>query len=112
MKYDTILKNFQNFLSKFKLFKNFCIKIYEILIYLSSISNNSVYYIFIIYFLYIFILYFHIVLKVLKELVQMTTVEEVQTRNAVEEVHGQIFEVGPRYINLSYIGEGAYGMVV
>lgn len=29
-----------------------------------------------------------------------------------EEVHGQIFEVGPRYVNLSYIGEGAYGMVV
>ncbi|GAB6018434.1 Mitogen-activated protein kinase 1, variant 2 [Chamberlinius hualienensis] len=27
-------------------------------------------------------------------------------------VRGQIFEVGPRYINLSYIGEGAYGMVV
>ncbi|KAH1009564.1 mitogen-activated protein kinase 1-like [Dendroctonus ponderosae] len=27
-------------------------------------------------------------------------------------VRGQIFEVGPRYTNLSYIGEGAYGMVV
>lgn len=27
-------------------------------------------------------------------------------------IRGQIFEVGPRYINLSYIGEGAYGMVV
>jgi mitogen-activated protein kinase 1/3 len=35
-----------------------------------------------------------------------------ETRNGVEEVHGQIFEVAPRYVNLSYIGEGAYGMVV
>uniref|UniRef100_A0A9J2PPM4 Mitogen-activated protein kinase n=1 Tax=Ascaris lumbricoides TaxID=6252 RepID=A0A9J2PPM4_ASCLU len=41
----------------------------------------------------------------------MTTLE-AQTRNAVEEVHGQVFEVGPRYVSLSYIGEGAYGMVV
>lgn len=31
--------------------------------------------------------------------------------NAVT-IRGQIFEVGPRYTNLSYIGEGAYGMVV
>lgn len=30
----------------------------------------------------------------------------------VEIVRGQMFEVGPRYTNLSYIGEGAYGMVV
>lgn len=30
----------------------------------------------------------------------------------VEIVRGQAFEVGPRYTNLSYIGEGAYGMVV
>ncbi|KAM4717871.1 mitogen-activated protein kinase 3 [Anableps anableps] len=29
----------------------------------------------------------------------------------VETVKGQIFDVGPRYTNLSYIGEGAYGMV-
>lgn len=29
-----------------------------------------------------------------------------------EVIRGQIFEVGPRYTNLSYIGEGAYGMVV
>lgn len=29
-----------------------------------------------------------------------------------EIVRGQAFEVGPRYSNLSYIGEGAYGMVV
>ena len=30
----------------------------------------------------------------------------------VEVVRGQAFEVGPRYTNLEYIGEGAYGMVV
>lgn len=30
----------------------------------------------------------------------------------VETVRGQIFEVGPRYTDLAYIGEGAYGMVV
>lgn len=29
-----------------------------------------------------------------------------------EIIRGQIFEVGPRYRHLSYIGEGAYGMVV
>lgn len=29
-----------------------------------------------------------------------------------EVIRGQLFEVGPRYRNLSYIGEGAYGMVV
>ncbi|ODN05744.1 Mitogen-activated protein kinase 1 [Orchesella cincta] len=29
-----------------------------------------------------------------------------------EIIRGQGFEVGPRYINLAYIGEGAYGMVV
>lgn len=29
-----------------------------------------------------------------------------------ELVRGQTFEVGPRYTNLAYIGEGAYGMVV
>ena len=28
-----------------------------------------------------------------------------------ETVKGQVFDVGPRYTNLSYIGEGAYGMV-
>lgn len=32
--------------------------------------------------------------------------------NGAEIVNGQPFEVGPRYINLAYIGEGAYGMVV
>lgn len=30
----------------------------------------------------------------------------------VETVRGQAFEVGPRYRDLAYIGEGAYGMVV
>ncbi|XP_062237282.1 mitogen-activated protein kinase 1 [Platichthys flesus] len=30
---------------------------------------------------------------------------------AAELVRGQAFDVGPRYHNLSYIGEGAYGMV-
>ena len=29
-----------------------------------------------------------------------------------ETVRGQLFTVGPRYNNLAYIGEGAYGMVV
>lgn len=29
-----------------------------------------------------------------------------------ETIRGQVFEVGPRYTNLQYIGEGAYGMVV
>lgn len=28
-----------------------------------------------------------------------------------ELIRGQAFDVGPRYSNLSYIGEGAYGMV-
>lgn len=32
--------------------------------------------------------------------------------NSGEIVRGQTFEVGPRYTNLAYIGEGAYGMVV
>ena len=29
-----------------------------------------------------------------------------------EVIRGQVFSVGPRYSNLAYIGEGAYGMVV
>ena len=33
-----------------------------------------------------------------------------QTANSFE-VKGQIFDVGPRYYDLNYIGEGAYGMV-
>lgn len=31
--------------------------------------------------------------------------------SGTELVRGQAFDVGPRYSNLSYIGEGAYGMV-
>lgn len=31
--------------------------------------------------------------------------------SGAELVRGQAFDVGPRYTNLSYIGEGAYGMV-
>lgn len=31
---------------------------------------------------------------------------------SAETVRGQKFEVAPRYTNLAYIGEGAYGMVV
>uniref|UniRef100_A0A8D3DNG8 Mitogen-activated protein kinase n=1 Tax=Scophthalmus maximus TaxID=52904 RepID=A0A8D3DNG8_SCOMX len=33
------------------------------------------------------------------------------TKTPSESVKGQLFDVGPRYTNLSYIGEGAYGMV-
>lgn len=33
-------------------------------------------------------------------------------QRTTEVVRGQVFEVGPRYTSLSYIGEGAYGMVV
>jgi len=33
------------------------------------------------------------------------------SKGASELVKGQPFDVGPRYVNLSYIGEGAYGMV-
>lgn len=36
----------------------------------------------------------------------------VQSNPNAEVIRGQIFEVGPRYVNLAYIGEGAYGMVV
>jgi mitogen-activated protein kinase 1/3 len=44
--------------------------------------------------------------------VQQQQLKPAELTNAVEEVHGQMFEVAPRYVNLSYIGEGAYGMVV
>lgn len=33
------------------------------------------------------------------------------SKPAPEIVKGQVFDVAPRYTNLSYIGEGAYGMV-
>lgn len=32
-------------------------------------------------------------------------------KTGCESVNGQLFDVGPRYTNLTYIGEGAYGMV-
>ena len=32
--------------------------------------------------------------------------------NGLPEVRGQVFDVAPRYVNLQFIGEGAYGMVV
>jgi len=32
-------------------------------------------------------------------------------KTSPENIRGQVFDVGPRYVNLSYIGEGAYGMV-
>jgi mitogen-activated protein kinase 1/3 len=35
-----------------------------------------------------------------------------QTPVTCELIKDQIFEVGPRYTDLKYIGEGAYGMVV
>lgn len=34
------------------------------------------------------------------------------TNPNAEVIRGQLFEVGPRYNQLAYIGEGAYGMVV
>ncbi|XP_055354621.1 mitogen-activated protein kinase 1-like [Paramacrobiotus metropolitanus] len=37
---------------------------------------------------------------------------ESTTGPGLVQVKGQIFNVGPRYTNLRYIGEGAYGMVV
>lgn len=33
------------------------------------------------------------------------------SKPGLESVKGQIFDVGPRYTDLQYIGEGAYGMV-
>ncbi|XP_070854886.1 mitogen-activated protein kinase ERK-A isoform X9 [Drosophila suzukii] len=43
--------------------------------------------------------------------VESTLSMEMSHPNA-EIIRGQIFEVGPRYTKLAYIGEGAYGMVV
>lgn len=43
----------------------------------------------------------------------MSEVAMVDPLNSnIEIIRGQAFEVGPRYSNLKYIGEGAYGMVV
>lgn len=33
------------------------------------------------------------------------------SKPGLESVKGQYFDVGPRYVDLLYIGEGAYGMV-
>lgn len=41
-----------------------------------------------------------------------TTGATTSSNGVVEIVRGQAFEVWPRYTNLAYIGEGAYGMVV
>jgi len=38
--------------------------------------------------------------------------ECVVGKGNIEMVREHPFEVGPRYTNLAYIGEGAYGMVV
>lgn len=36
-----------------------------------------------------------------------------EVRNPNQEmVKSHVFEIGPRYTNLQYVGEGAYGMVV
>lgn len=48
-----------------------------------------------------------------KVVVKMAACEGTPSVNPnCEVVRGQTFEVGPRYTNLSYMGEGAYGMVV
>lgn len=43
-----------------------------------------------------------------------TTTQDGNDNNGrtAEVVRGQLFMVAPRYTNLTYIGEGAYGMVV
>ncbi|KAM7306263.1 mitogen-activated protein kinase 1 [Ixodes scapularis] len=46
-----------------------------------------------------------------RALVTKMATKEVESK-ATETVRGQLFEVAPRYTNLAYIGEGAYGMVV
>ena len=42
----------------------------------------------------------------------VTPHQVASTERPIETVRGQIFDVAPRYTNLHYIGEGAYGMVV
>uniref|UniRef100_A0A8C6KB48 Mitogen-activated protein kinase n=1 Tax=Nothobranchius furzeri TaxID=105023 RepID=A0A8C6KB48_NOTFU len=44
--------------------------------------------------------------------VASTTPTRISRPARTETVKGQIFDVGPRYVDLCYIGEGAYGMVV
>lgn len=41
-----------------------------------------------------------------------TSDNNVSNNPNAEVIRGQMFEVGPRYKDLAYIGEGAYGMVV
>ena len=53
----------------------------------------------------------------LTEVKQKNYFKKMATTGAVpgpntELVRGQAFDVGPRYTNLAYIGEGAYGIVV
>lgn len=45
-----------------------------------------------------------------QQIAQQQQITQNDVENGVEEVRGQLFAVGPRYVNLSYIGEGAYGM--
>ncbi len=40
------------------------------------------------------------------------TITDDQSSTTCELIKDQVFEVGPRYTDLKYIGEGAYGMVV
>lgn len=49
-------------------------------------------------------------IAVLLKMAEATGVSSVNPN--AEIVRNQLFEVGPRYTNLAYIGEGAYGMVV
>lgn len=44
--------------------------------------------------------------------IKMDMMDTSVSGSKVEYVREHAFEVGPRYTNLSYIGEGAYGMVV
>ena len=46
------------------------------------------------------------------KLIKLKMASETGGDRKVEVILGQCFEVGPRYTNLAYIGEGAYGMVV
>lgn len=43
---------------------------------------------------------------------QQSAMDDGTNHSNTETVRGQLFEVGPRYTELAYIGEGAYGMVV
>lgn len=47
-----------------------------------------------------------------KIVVKMASEGSASVIPRAEVVRGQVFEVGPRYTNLAYMGEGAYGMVV